>query len=242
MPTHRELPDAYLRAPMGGRRRRWPRWALITVAFLAIVAATYLGASRLLPDRQRASGTAKLNLAAAPPVAHRRIRGHDRLRARQRRGHERPAQSPALRSSTSDGYASAMLERTVDRTVPPAASTGGLTFAVGASLPGQGRPPGLVASATHDWVTVRSRSPVPVTISVNRYGRPFRRWTTLKPRGTALRMILTGRPYGYCFAQPAGDGYAPTRGCGTLIMHSYVNGVRLPDGSAVSESFSFVAG
>jgi hypothetical protein len=98
----------------------------------------------------------------------------------------------------------------------------------------------LIATVSHTTVRIRSRSPLPVVISANSgYRQSLRRWTALPLGGTAVRIVATGRRYGYCFSQAGGDGYAATRGCGTLVMHEYLNGTALPDGTAIADTFQF---
>ena len=46
--------------------------------------------------------------------------------------------------------------------------------------------------------------------------------------------------YGYCFSQAAGDGYAATRGCGSLIMRQILSGARPPDGAVATSYFYFL--
>jgi hypothetical protein len=129
--------------------------------------------------------------------------------------------------------------------VPPARNQrfrpGPLVLARGLSLPGTGTSPLLIAVADHDEVTIKSRSPLPVVISVQPgYGQPLRHWRTLASGGTVVKVVATGKRYGYCFSQPAGEGYAATRACGALVMHEYFDGSRLPDGAAISERFHLV--
>ncbi len=81
---------------------------------------------------------------------------------------------------------------------------------------------------------------MPVSIDVSDgYGAPLRRWQTLAPGQSQAQTIVTGRSYGYCFTQAASAGYAQTRGCGTLVMHSFINGVEIPDDGAITTTVTF---
>ena len=114
-------------------------------------------------------------------------------------------------------------------------------LARGVSAPSAGKAPKLLAVAHGTSIKISSHSPEPVSVSVsNGRGNPFHHWGTLRTGAFGSQGIVTERSYGYCFAQPAGAGYAATRACGTLIMHSYVNGVPTPGGEDVQLTISFV--
>lgn len=82
---------------------------------------------------------------------------------------------------------------------------------------------------------------MPVEISFDsRHGQKLHEWTALQFGGSATQIIVTGRWYGYCFSQAAGDRYAATRGCAALILHMTLNGARLPDGDAATRHFYFL--
>ena len=107
-------------------------------------------------------------------------------------------------------------------------------LAVGTAPSSAGRAPDLVAYLSDGRIVIRSRSPLPVTVSVSDRHRQAVDYWTLQRRGQSrTQALISGRSYGYCFSQPSGQGYAATRGCGRLVVHRYLNGVRLPDGGAV---------
>jgi hypothetical protein len=84
-------------------------------------------------------------------------------------------------------------------------------------------------------VTVHTYSPTPVRISVSDgYGSPLRYWQTLGRGHQVSQTVITGRPYGYRFAQATGAGFVATRGCGAMTMHERINGSQAPDGLAVT--------
>lgn len=120
----------------------------------------------------------------------------------------------------------------------------GGTLAVGTPLPGGGRPPDLVA--TTSWgidstVSIRSASPAPLSIYLSGGpGQPLKGWHTLYVGDSVSQSVITGHRYGYCFVQAAADGYAATRGCGSMSVHQTLNGVQLPDGAAGTALFTFV--
>jgi hypothetical protein len=124
-------------------------------------------------------------------------------------------------------------------TAPP--SLGALKLlASGTSTPGLGATTQLLAFAHPGGVTVWTRSPTPLTIAVSTsYGQPVRVWKTLVRGELVGTVLVTGRRYGYCFSQPVGGGYAPTRGCGTLVEHEYLNGAQLPDGAGINTLFDY---
>lgn len=113
-------------------------------------------------------------------------------------------------------------------------------LASGVSMPGPGASAELVAFAHPGGVTVWTRSPMPLDIAVSAgYGQPVGRWTTLVRGKLAGTVLVTGRRYGYCFSQAAGGGYAAARGCGTLVVHQYLNGAQLPDGAGITTLFDY---
>jgi hypothetical protein len=115
-----------------------------------------------------------------------------------------------------------------------------MVLAVVASLPSAGLAPHLLAFTPPGGVAIHSRSPVPVTVSVSAgHGRPIHYWRTLARGQSQGATLITGTSYGYCFAQVRGDGYAPTRACGRLVVHQTLYGVRLPDGSALPMEMTF---
>jgi hypothetical protein len=71
----------------------------------------------------------------------------------------------------------------------------------------------------------------------SRHGQRLHEWAILPFGGRATQIIVTGRWYGYCFSQAAGDTHAATRGCAALILHMTLNGARLPDGAAATRHF-----
>ncbi len=225
MPTHRELPDSYLRAQPPSKRHS-AAWVVLAVVCALAIGAGYYGASKLLPAAQTPTAAA----AASPTKpAHRAPRRH----GRRRRSHAVTAKR---------------LAPTIVATPAPLAPTsaprhGGTgLLALGVSLPGTGLAPHLRVTTESSAVIVQTRSPVPVLItSDSRYGQPLREWTGLARGASAARIVLTGVRYGYCFAQARGDGYAATRACGTLTMHQTLMGARLPDGSPATSVFYFLA-
>jgi hypothetical protein len=99
-----------------------------------------------------------------------------------------------------------------------------------------------MAISAPDGITIDSESPMPVVVSVsNGYRARLRPWTTLARGQSQGQALVTGRSYGYCFEQAAGAGYGSTRGCGTLVMHTFVNGVQVPDGQTVAMSVTFAS-
>jgi hypothetical protein len=111
-------------------------------------------------------------------------------------------------------------------------------LAIGTSIPRTGQSPALVAETTSADVILRSASPAPVRVWVSDgYRTPLRYWRSLGRGQAAAEGIVSGRHYGYCFEQAAADGYAATRGCGTLVEHETLNGVRLPGGAAETTTF-----
>lgn len=136
---------------------------------------------------------------------------------------------------------------TAPRRPAPAAAgvAAGRPFAVGTSLPADGRPPHLTATARGGpnavAVTVRSSSPALVAIYVSpRPGQRVKLWRRLRAGEPMAQAVITGRRYGYCFEQASTSGYAATRACGTLITHQSLNGVRLPNGAPAVTEFTFV--
>ncbi len=107
-------------------------------------------------------------------------------------------------------------------------------------MPNAGAAPRLAAYAQGTQITIKSRSPSPVSISISDgYGTPFRYWRSLKPGDLLSATVITKRSYGYCFAQAADAGYAATRACGRLITWSYLNGVETPGGEPIAETVAF---
>lgn len=136
------------------------------------------------------------------------------------------------KESTAAGSQSAPAEQIVHRP--------GL-LAVGTSLTASGRPSELAAFLSRGRVVIRSQSSLPIIVTVSAgAGHAPRYWTRLARGNGRAQLLISGRSYGYCFSQPAGDGYAASRGCGHLVVHRSLNGERLPDGGAVKTSFRFV--
>jgi hypothetical protein len=215
MPTHKELPDTYLR----GKRRRGPAgWSTATLVALIVcvgLAAGVCGALLLHHDPNADASR------GAPQTAH-RPRQRQRRDSRKVKKVRREFVSAPTRVSSG-----------------PA---GGLPLAIGSSFPGHGRPAELIVTTYSNDALARSRSPMPLVISyASRYGRPLQPWTALKRGAAASRPLVTGKRYGFCFSQAAGDGYTATRGCGTLVVHQRFNGVQLPDGPVLAERFLFEA-
>ena len=118
----------------------------------------------------------------------------------------------------------------------------GLPLAIGSSFPGHGRSADLIVTTYSNDALARSRSPMPLVIPyASRYGRALQALTVLRRATAASRPLVTGKRYGFCFSQAAGDGYTATRGCGTLVVHQRFNGVQLPDGPVLTERFLFEA-
>lgn len=236
MPTHKDLPDAYLNPARHQRGRRFVR-ALLFALVIGGVIVGYYRVSRSQPSRNHAQ------LSSAPN------------NVRDRSTPDLPARPPTTHVASSQPAAAVKappwVRTTPERLNParpvPARPADSLksdvrVLAVGVSESGGGSPPLLVALARSSSVTIRSRSGMPLEISVNAgYGRPMRRWITLARGGTMVRTVKTGTPYGYCFSQSAGDGYAATRACGVVTMHQYLNGTRLPDGPGALEQFDFTS-
>jgi hypothetical protein len=89
-------------------------------------------------------------------------------------------------------------------------------------------------------VTINSFSSAPVSISVSPGpDKPLVPWQTLLTGQATSETVDTGHRYGYCFAQAAAHGYAPTRACGTLVTHQTLDGARVPDGAATTTLFRF---
>jgi hypothetical protein len=123
---------------------------------------------------------------------------------------------------------------------PEAGTIAGKTLAIGGPPVPGGRSAGLVVTTSPDRITIHSGSPMPVIVSLsNGYGAPLRPWATLARGQAQGQTLVTGRSYGYCFEQAAGHGYGGTRGCGTLVMHRFVNGVQVPDGATVAMNTTF---
>jgi hypothetical protein len=236
MPTHKDLPDAYFddepewRGPreVSHERRHRPRRRrrkslLRARAPLVLVLILGLSGLGLLLTR-----TNDLSPASVHARAGARARGATRHGKSRRRG-------AGARTSPPAG----------SRTAPPVTGLRSplqprKLLAIGTSLPGAGRPPQLLAFGQRGSVIVHSRSSMPMTVSViDGYGSPIRYWQTLGPGQGHSTTLITGKAYGYCFSQKRGNGYAATRGCGTLVMHQYLNGVRLPDGAALPEDITF---
>jgi hypothetical protein len=124
------------------------------------------------------------------------------------------------------------------------AKSGGAVLAVGTSMPGTGKAPRLEAldSGGPDGVlvTIKSSSPAPVSIAVSAGpGEPVRPWRSLTAGESDGESVVIGRRYGYCFTQAAAAAYAASRGCGILITHQTLDGVRVPDGGAATTTFAF---
>jgi hypothetical protein len=116
-----------------------------------------------------------------------------------------------------------------------------ITLARSLTLPGAGSPPDLVVTATHTVMTIHSRSQEPVSVEDNSsYGEPLHPWMVFRAGGGLHRMVQTGVEYAYCFSQAAGDGFADAHACGAVTLHSYVDGVRAPDGSVIPLTIGFV--
>jgi len=136
-----------------------------------------------------------------------------------------PAQVPAATGTPPAGGSS--------QAAPAAAST----FA--SSAPAGGSPQ-LTVVAQGSTVTIRSTSMMPVTVSVSDgYGHALRSWYAFNPGDSRTEVVVTGRSYGYCFQQDAGDGYPQARACGSIIEHTLMNGVRIPDGQQTPISFTY---
>jgi hypothetical protein len=114
------------------------------------------------------------------------------------------------------------------------------TLATESRTSGAGRAPDLVVLGHGGSVDIVSDSPATVHVTVSdRYGHPLRPWTDFAPGHSVETGLVTGRRYGYCYSQRAASGYAATRACGSLTMHEYVNGARVPDGGTVQVTFTF---
>lgn len=97
-----------------------------------------------------------------------------------------------------------------------------------------------MVTSLSDRITIHSESPLPVNVSLSNGDRaPLRPWTTLVRGQAEPQTLVTGRSYGYCFEQEAGAGYSGSRGCGTLVMHSFVNDIRIPSRAPVRISVTF---
>jgi hypothetical protein len=116
----------------------------------------------------------------------------------------------------------------------------GKLLAIGTSAPLEEASPQLIAFSAPSGITIRSHSTMPVTVAIsNGYGAPLEPWQSFGPDQDSSQTLITGRSYGYCFSQPSGAGYAGARGCGTLVMHTYLNGIQVPDGSPVAINVGF---
>jgi hypothetical protein len=233
MPTHKDLPytdiddDPDRRGgqvfsdPGHGRRRRkrgTSARALLAAIFVVVVAALAVLLTRT--GREQGPGLSDQALRAPPVPTRHHAAGRLPGSQTTRPGHQRTARD-ALNGP-------ARLERQK-------------VLAVGYSVQASGRAPHLLAFGHAGGVVIDSLSPMPVTVSVSAgHGRAIRDWRTLALGQGQQATLITGTSYGYCFSQGRGRGYAPTRGCGTLIVHQSLNGVRLPDGAAVPEEVSFV--
>ena len=225
MPTHRELPDSYLRV-RPPRKRPSAAWIVLALVCAVAIGAGYYGASDLLPAAQAPS-----DAVAPAPVksAHRARRQHA---TRRRRRH--------IIAKRHAPIGVAATEPLVPAGVPHHAGTA--LLAVGVSLPGTGLAPRLRVTTESSEVIVQTRSSMPVLItSDSRYGQPLHTWTKLARGARVSRIVPTGVRYGYCFSQARGDGYAATRACGTLTMHETLMGARLPDGPPATSVFYFLA-
>jgi hypothetical protein len=174
------------------------------------VLALALTGAALLVSRTSGNAPAAVRPSVAAP-AHKTATG----RTRSPRRHPRADSQPTLQPQT--------------------------PLAIGTSLPGTGQAPDLSALAGPEGVIVHTLSPMPLTVSVSTgYGNLIRRWQTLTPGQHHDATLVTGKSYGYCFSQSRGDGYAATRGCGTLVVHQDLNGVQVPDGGALQEEIRLV--
>lgn len=125
-------------------------------------------------------------------------------------------------------------------TSPVAAAQPTRTLATASPTSGAGRAPDLVVLGHGGSVDIVSDSPATVHVAVSdRYGHPLRLWTDLAPGHSVETGLVTGRKYGYCYSQPAANGYTATQACGSLTMHQYINGARAPDGGTVQVTFTF---
>lgn len=218
MPTHKELSNAHFDDQSGWRgpravsresHHRSRRRTNLVRASLVALLALVLAGAAMLVIRTSGKTPAAARSSVAVP-ARKTVAG----RTRSPRRHGRADSQPTLQSGTA--------------------------LAIGTSLPGTGQAPGLSAFAGPEGVIVHSRSPMPLTVSVSTgYGSVMRRWQTLALGQHQDAALVTGESYGYCFTQSRGDGYAATRGCGTLVVHQDLNGVRVPDGGALQEQIRF---
>jgi hypothetical protein len=233
MPTHKDLfyPDLdddperregqVFSDPGHGRRRR-KRHTRARALLAAVLVVVFAGLEVLLTrtDGRQGPGLSDQALRASPvPTRHHaagRLLGSENTRAAAQRTAPDALNGPAT------------LEHQK-------------VLAIGYSVPRSGRAPHLLAFGHSGGVVIDSLSPMPVTVSVSAgHGRAIRYWRTLSPGRGQQATLITGTSYGYCFSQARGGGYAPTRGCGTLTVHQYLNGVRLPDGAAVPQAVTFV--
>jgi hypothetical protein len=114
------------------------------------------------------------------------------------------------------------------------------TLAMASPTSGAGRAADLVVLGRGGSIDIVSHSPTIVHVALSdRYGHPLRPWTEFAPGHSVETELVTGRQYGYCYSQPAADGYAATQACGNLTMHQYINGARAPDGGTVQVTFTF---
>jgi hypothetical protein len=107
-------------------------------------------------------------------------------------------------------------------------------------LPGAGSSPQLQAFGLKGGIVVHSYSPMPVVITFSPgYGSAFGPLGTLGNGQSISQTLVTGKRYGYCFAQASGGGFQGTRGCGTESWSETVNGVEMPSGSPITTSIGF---
>lgn len=212
MPTHQDFPDSYFENPDKWRRRRtMPTIAKPGPLKVAPALIVLMIAAVVVVAALRSDLLAK---TSSPPSV----------------SWAGPASQQAPQAAT---------------TTPQGTTTAfGGTLAIGTALPGTGRPPNLMAVTGHgpleSTVSIRSASPAPVSIYIsNAPGEQIRAWRTLAFGQSVGQSVITGRRYGYCFAQAAADGYAATRGCGTMSVYQTLNGARLPNGAATTTLFSF---
>lgn len=214
MPTHRELSNTHFDDQNGWRGPRAGgrgsrRRRNLVRASLVGLLALVLAGAALLVSRTSGKTPASVRSSVGAP-ARKTAAGRSRSSLRHARTHSQPTLQPQT------------------------------PLAIGTSLPGTGQAPGLSALTGPEGVIVHSRSPVPLAVSVSTgYGSVIRRWKTLTPGQRLDATLVTGKSYGYCFSQNRGDGYAATRGCGTLVVHQDLNGVQVPDGGALQEEIRF---
>lgn len=240
MPTHKDLPDSYLR----GKKRRgpaaWSTGTLVGVILgLGIVAG--IGGGLLLSGGSGAAAGTPPPADHAARVAHRRRRTerHTRHKVNQAK---RAVVHTAPRPKPSVPKPSAPTPSAPTPPVPRPVPARPYLLAVGVSVRGHGRAADLIVTGAGHGITARSRSPVRLAISSDsHYGAPLRSWAVLDRGEIRSRVLITGQRYGYCFAQAAGDGYAATRACGTSSWHQLVNGTRVPDGAPLTTYVRFLA-